>query len=280
MRVLIRRVFSIAGVNAVLSIDAALGKVSPQLDPFLLPTDRSVPADLHLEILHQDAADGAAVPEPPGEMFMSAHPQQESLVFHRAEGRLIAGAGFTSCRAWDVRDFPPPDAFDARPWLLLALWGYLANRGGTLLHGALCELDGHFVLFLGRPGVGKSTLSRLAVAAGGTCLTEEYPLLTCPEEVAWAHGTPWRGIQGPSRRLSGRVEGVFFLHHAPSNGLQRLNQREGGLRLLQNARFFIWEPNTIPDSVEMLNRTARSTPIYDFGFVPDLSAVERLLEVL
>ena len=276
-----RYALSIAGINLALGIDAVLDNLSPQLQPFLLPADPSVPAELYLEILHQDAQKGELpVPVFPREMFMSAHPHPSGVMFLRPQGSLLAGAGFTSCRAWDVRKITPPDTFDGRPWLMLALWGYLAHRGGTLLHGAVCELDGHFVVFLGRPGVGKSTLGRLVVAAGGTCLTEEYPLLTCPEGVAWAHGTPWRGIQGPGRRLSGPLEGVFFLRHAPANDLRRLDERGGGQRLLQNARFFIWEPATVPGTVEMLDRAARTTPIYDFGFVPDRSAIELLREVL
>ena len=272
-----RRALSIAGIRIALGIDTTLDGLAPLLQPFLVPENSSAPVDLDLEIWHQDAQ---VVPAPPGEMFMSAHQHPPGLMFCRPEGRLFAGAGFATCRAWDTRQGPPIETFDARPWLLLALWGYLAPRGGALLHGAVCEMDGRFLVFLGRPGVGKSTLGRLVVAAGGTCLTEEYPLLTCSKGVAWAHGTPWRGIQGPSRRLSAPLEGIFFLRHAPANDLRRLDQREGGQRLLQNARFFIWEPMTVPGTIELLDRTARSTPIHDFGFVPDQSAVERLRGVL
>jgi hypothetical protein len=278
--VLSRHALAVAGVSISLSIDDYLPGLSPQFEPFRTRIDPLLPVDIDLEIVHEDTSEASLVAVPPGQMFMSVHRQQANLMFCREEGRLLADAGFASCRAWDVRAFAPPETFDGRPWLLLAIWGYLAHRAGALLHGAVCELEGHFVIFLGRPGVGKSTLGRLVVEAGGTCVTEEYPLLTCPDGLAWAHGTPWRGIQGAGRRLSGPLEGVFFLRHAPANDLRRLDQREGGQRLLENARFFIWEPTTVPETVEMLDRTARHTPIYDFGFVADLSAVEHLREVL
>ena len=280
MAVLSSHELTLAGISISLRIDGYLPALSSQLQPFLTRADLSVPADIELEIIHEDVGKAPLVTPPPGESFMLARRDQAGLVFYRDEGRLLADVGFASCRAWDVQEFIPPGTFDGRPWLMLAIWGYLAHRGGTLLHGAVCELDEHFVVFLGSPGAGKSTLGRLVVAAGGTCLTEEYPLLTCPEGLAWAHSTPWRGIQGPGRRLSGPLEGVFFLRHAPVNDLRQLDQREGGQRLLQTTRFFIWEPTTVPDTIEMLDRTARNTPIYDFGFVPDRSAVERLREVL
>jgi hypothetical protein len=275
------RAFGIAGLNIALSVDADLSRLAPPLEPFLVPASSSAPPDLDLQILRAGVEEGVApVPPPPGEMFMSAHQHEAGLMFRRGEGRLLAGPGFGSCRAWDTREDTPPETFDGRPWLFLALWGYLAHHRGALLHGAVCELDGHFVVLLGRPGAGKSTLGRLVVAAGGTCLTDEYPVLTCREGMIWAHGTPWRGIWGPGRRLSAHLEGMFFLRHAPTDDLQRLDQREGGQRLLQNARFFIWEPATVPDTVELLDRAARTVPVYDFGFVPHEPAVECLRQVL
>ncbi len=165
-------------------------------------------------------------------------------------------------------------------WLYLPLWGYLAHHGGALLHGAVCFVDGRFVMLLGDKGVGKSTLGRLVADAGGTCLTEEYPVLTWHEDRAWAHGTPWNGLLGPPCDLSGPLDAVFFLRHAPAHKLSRLTPAEAGQRLLENTRFFTWDPATIPPTVELLDRTARTVPVYDFGFMPDQSAVERLREVL
>ena len=269
---------NIAGVNIKLSLDAELGSPASTLSPFLSPGDSPQPPALAVEVLRQDEVLTPALPD--SSATMSVHPHDGGLAFYRPGGTLVSSPDFSFCRVHVLADRPPPEPFDGRPWLLLALWGHVAHRGGALLHGAVCELEGHFVVFLGKPGAGKSTLGELVVAAGGTCLTDEYPVLTWREERAWAHGTPWRGICGPGMRLSGPLEGVFFLRHAPANELERLGQPEGGRRLLQNARFFVWQPDTIPQTVELLDRTARSVPIYDFGFVPEASAVECLREAL
>ncbi len=274
---------SIAGRRIAVHFDADPGVLDPALTPFLLPSASPEAADLTVWFHHDGLAEPSLSPPAtlkPGQIMSVARHDEGGLVFCRREGTLFAASDFSVCRVWNRAGSSPPEPFSGRPWLVLALWGYLAHRGGALPHGALCELDDQFVLFLGRPTAGKSTLSRLVVAAGGTCLTDEYPLLTWHEHSVWAHGTPWYGIWGTAARLSAPLRGIFFLRHAPTNALQRLDAGEGARRLLRNVRFFVWARQTIPDTLALLDCVARTVPIYDFGFVPEPSAVQRMREVL
>lgn len=160
---------------------------------------------------------------------------------------------------------------------MLALWGYLTLRGGAYLHGAFCVMGGRYVLFLGDSGVGKSTLSGLVVAAGGSCLTDEHPFVTVNEgERHFIHGTPRPGVKGPPVPISGDLDAVFFIRHAPANEIRRLTPSQAGRRLLGNARFFHWLPATIPETVKTLDKIARYAPVYDLGFVLDSTVVELL----
>jgi len=272
----------IAGYYIAVHFEADHGGLNPALAPFLLPPLPSGGADLTVEFLHDGVPEETSLPSAllePGEI-MSVSRHEAGLLFRRREGKLLANSDFSFCRVWNTAGSNPPEPFTGLPWLALALWGYMAHRGGALPHGALCELEGRFVLLLGRPEAGKSTLSRLVVAEGGACLTDEYPLLTWHEPTVWAHGTPWYGIWGTAARLSAPLRAIFFLRHAPTNVLQRLDAREGARRLLQNVRFFRWDRGTIPDTVALVDRTARTVPIYDFGFLPEPSAVQSLREVL
>jgi hypothetical protein len=272
--------FNIAGIRIGLSLEDSLGPLDPRLYPFWAAND-SRPAALTVHV------EGNPIPgEPlPTELALHAGPLQayrlpEGWRLDRPDGRLLADPDFTSCRVWMAYSTDLAAGFSGRPWLLLSLWGYLAHHGGALLHGAVCELDGHCLVFLGRPSVGKTTLSRLVAAAGGSYVTDEYPVFTWQEQATWAHGTPWPGGGGTVTRLSAPLEAVFFLRHAPTNQLRRLDAGEGGRRLLGNAQFFVWDRATVPDTMELLDRTARTLPVYDFGFVPDSSAVACLREVL
>ncbi len=151
---------------------------------------------------------------------------------------------------------------------------YLARRGGVYFHGAACVLLGRRILLLADSGVGKTTLSRLVVAGGGSCLTDEHPFVTRTDGRVVLHGSPWPGPLGSPAPLSGPLAAVFFLRQAPANELRRLGQAEAGRQLVANTRFFRWEATTIPATVELLDAMATELPTYDLGFVPDLPAVE------
>ena len=272
---------NLAGLRIGLSLEDTLGPLDPLLYPYLAEEQESAPADLTVEI-HDKPIPGEPLP---AELELHAgpviaYPLPEGWRLDRPDGRLLADADFTACRVWMNFKSDPTEGFSGQPWLLLSLWGYLAHHGGALLHGAVCELDGHFVVFLGRPTAGKSTLSRLVAAAEGGFVTDEYPVFTGREGTTWAHGTPWPGGGGRVSRFSAPLEAVFFLRHAPTNQLRRLEVAEAGQRLLRNAQFFIWDRPTIPATVELLDRTACTVPCYDFGFLPDASAVTCLREVL
>lgn len=208
---------------------------------------------------------------------MPAQRQGDHFEFLRRNGALTATGGFADCRAGlDPREQVD---FDGQPWLMLALWGYHACRGGLFLHGACCEFEGRRVLLLGKPQVGKSTLSRLLVDAGGACLTDEYPFVTRETDGFVAHGTPWPGRQGAPASPSGPLAAIFFLRQAPANELQRLDRREAIRRLLANHRFFRWAPETHPPAFEQLAALATAVPVWDYGFAPTPAAVAALAAV-
>lgn len=230
--------------------------------------------ELRLNI-HLPSPDDAPRPDRPHSV---AYGDAESFRYLRRQGELQATQAFGDC----VLDLDPASElpFNGQPWLMLALWGYLAHREGLFLHGAVCEFGGKFFLLLGAQQVGKSTLGRLVVAAGGACLTDEYPFVTRNEDCFVAHGTPWPGLQGQPSARSAPLSAVFFLRHAPHNALMPLGHKAAALRLLANHRFFTWCPETIPDAVERIDALAAAVPVFDLGFVPTLAAVECLLEAL
>lgn len=191
-------------------------------------------------------------------------------------GQFLANRDFSRILLWSPYEKTLGGDLDGYPWLQLILWGRVSLMGGCYLHGALIVIDGHYILLLGDSGTGKSTLSGLAVQEGFTRLTEENPFLTWQDKRPTAHAAPWLGMSGPPAISSGSLSCIFFLRHAPKNDIQRLTPQEAGRRLITNARMFNWLPQTIPGTVEVLNNTLSQVPVYDFGFVPDPSAVRAI----
>ncbi len=219
--------------------------------------------------------------QPVGQMHMSR--QGENLLFTCPIGQFLANHDFTRIWLWSPYDSSicvDEGEYDGYPFLELILWGRLSLIGACFLHGAIVVVDGRYVLLLGDSGVGKSTLSGLAVQKGFTRLTDENPFLTWQQDGPWVHPAPWPGITGASAPACGPLDAIFFLRHAPENSLQRLPLPDAARRLLGNARMFNWLPATIPAAVELLDKTLSRVPVYDFGFVPEMSAIEAIREVL
>lgn len=271
----------IADVTFRLTWDHEPPSFPAEFAPFLISADDLSSVSVTVEFTGPDAASAALVEE----LLPGVHdqtlvlPGEPPTTFLRPEGRLIATNGFEHCRVFPVPEHAANPLAD-RGWLILTLWGYLAHHGGALLHGAACEIEGHYVLFLGESGAGKSTICDLAVTRGGMCLSEEYPALTCREGAVWVHATPWYGVRGAAHETSGRLEAIYLLRHASANELRPLSPSALVSHLLKSTRFFVHEPATVPATMELLDRMAMTVPACDFGFVPAVSAVDYLCQTL
>lgn len=264
----------IAGVSLLVEGAPRKWREEPSLARFLVPHgERSTPA------VRVTFADGSAS-TPGSSPLAGASGRRDvlgsdgSLWLRRPGWSGHADADRGVWRFWIERAPRADERLVGHPWLLVVVWGDLARRAGAYLHGALCVLDGRYVLLLGDSGVGKSTLSELILESGGSCLTDEHPVSTPgPGGRPFVHATPWPGPRGAETSLSGPLDAVFFLRHAPTDDLRGLSRSETGRRLLGNARFYRWDPSTIPATVEALDRIAREVPAFDLGFVPRPSAV-------
>lgn len=262
----------LAGFRCQLEPDCGEFVFADNLTPFIDPAQAAPDLILSLSVAPGWRDEHASLSAP------VTHCAEAGFEFIRRNGKLTASPDFSRCHALvDPSDAAP---FASQPWLMLTLWGYLASHQGLFLHGALCEHVGKLILLLGEPQVGKSTLSRLLLASGGACLTDEYPLVTRDAGGFAAHASPWPGVQGQPGMLSGPLTAIFFLRHASANQLQQLDHRSAALRLIRNNRLFRWKPETAPAAMELIDALAAQTPLYDFGFLPDGTAVQALEEVL
>ena len=252
--------------------------LAPVLSEFLIPGDAG---DEDLEfVLEVGPLPEVQLVNPLESAHVRGARTPDGFWFKRVRGAMWAAPDFSKCRAWTGRTEEQLPPFDGRPWLMFALWGYLAQRGGLFLHGATCVLEGRHVLLLADSQVGKSTLARLCAEAGYTVLTDEYPVLTCVEAAIRAHGLPWPGQEGPTAPASGQLAVIFFLRQGPTNALEQLPPPESGRRLMRNVRFFGWDPATTLPALESLDRVARTVPAFEAAFTPASEAVDMLVQAL
>jgi hypothetical protein len=127
----------------------------------------------------------------------------------------------------------------------LLLMNYLASRGGVIAHAAGAVLQEKVVVLLGRSGAGKSTVSRLLVAAGlGEAILSDDRVIVRTERDgtgsagddgparAEVWGTPWPGDAGIARNAGAPLGGLFFLVQAGETALTRLDAGAAMRRLV------------------------------------------------
>ncbi len=255
--------------------------ISDNLVPFLLDQEISSGQSILVECI-SDSPDIDLYQTKGGLQARQPHMsyQGKFYLFTFATGQFLTNHEFTHIRLWTPFEKIVSTSMDGYPWLQLIIWGRLSIIGCCYLHGAIVVIDEKFVMLLGDSGVGKSTLSGIAVQQGFSRLTEENPFLVLHEDNPWGHATPWPGMSGPEVPSSGPLHMIFFLRHAPTNSLKKLKSVEASRRLLGNARMFNWLPQTIPAAIETLDKTLAKIPVYDFGFVPQKSAIQAIQKLL
>jgi hypothetical protein len=211
---------------------------------------------------------------------------REGLLFSFFTGQFLASNNFRKIQLWspfERRMSIDRDGYanyNGDPTLRLILWGRASFEHFSYVHASLVVLDNKYILFMGASGTGKSTLADCVCSVGGTCLTDENPFVSWYQDTPFTYGTPWSKLDNQFISASGPLAAIFFLRHAPKNNLRKLGFKEKTRNLLHNTRPFNWLPETIPANIALIDKIAGIVPAYDFGFVPDHSAIDTIRNVL
>jgi hypothetical protein len=152
---------------------------------------------------------------------------------------------------------------------------FLARQPGLLLHTCGVVYRGQGYLFAGASGTGKTTMARLwSDRDDVTVLGEECMALRFRGSEPWAYGTPWIGETRSCSAQGAPLAGIFFLHHARENQMNRRPVGKVVEGLLNRSFVPAFDPIATHQVLDFCVQAAQSVPAYDFGFRPDASAVE------
>jgi hypothetical protein len=90
----------------------------------------------------------------------------------------------------------------------------------------------------------------------------------------WAYGTPWCGDVQVASPAAFPLERIFVIRHAPANGAARLRPAEAAQSLLARSFLPFWDAPGMAFTLAFLDELVQAVPCYDYGFVPDRSAVD------
>lgn len=163
-----------------------------------------------------------------------------------------------------------------RPWLQRLFVAFSCKLDFVLLHGALIDINGTGIAFLGSSGVGKSTMCNIIESEKATVIADDRFILDLSGNLICA-GTPWNiKNQHYCKNLCSNLKKVYVLSH----GSNQINEIGDSYNDMMQALFpaMLFPPFMSPDEV-LVNKARymklirKSCKIYTFAFKPDDSAI-------
>jgi hypothetical protein len=160
----------------------------------------------------------------------------------------------------------------------LLLVNRIAHLDGVLIHACGVIVNGEGHLFTGVSGAGKSTLAELWKARGVPILSDERVVVRCDGDQLTLHGTPRFSTAGTSLPDSAPLASVNFLRQSSENYLRPISAAEAVTLLLVTCYPTIYFKVGMENTISLLAKIASSVPAWEFGFRPDQTAIDCLLE--
>ncbi|MBN1660646.1 MAG: hypothetical protein JXA93_19780 [Anaerolineae bacterium] len=156
----------------------------------------------------------------------------------------------------------------------------LSQEGsGLLVHACAIVHQGQSYVLAGESGAGKSTMAVLwGVETGARVLGEECIAIRSRDGGFTAHGTPWIGNTGLYAPEGAPLGAIYFLRHAPQNCLMPLPPETGVQRLLARSFLAVYDRAAAARGLDLAIKLAYTVPMFEYGFVPDSSAVQVLAD--
>jgi hypothetical protein len=181
--------------------------------------------------------------------------------------RAAAGSVTVHCGEALVRpggEMYSPICYPLDQILLMCL---LPLHRGVLVHSAgLCR-DDRAVVFAGRSGGGKSTLSRLLAGTTGFLrMSDDRMVLRHAGGALRAFGTPWAGTERVAANQSACLAGLAFLHQSPTTHLRRISAREALGQLLPVASVPWFDQDLTARCLAFCGEVLEEVPLYELHF--------------
>lgn len=154
----------------------------------------------------------------------------------------------------------------------------LLSRGrGLLVHACAVNYKGQGLLFVGKSGSGKTTISNLwHVNNGASILSDDRIIIRKIDGRFKIYGTPWYGTGKFASSESASLRGIYFLKHSPRNNLKPITHLEAATRLITSAFPSFWDKKGMKFALSFSSELVQGVPCYGLGFLPDKSVVSFL----
>lgn len=156
----------------------------------------------------------------------------------------------------------------------------LLKQNAFLLHSSVVLFNGKVVLFSGPSGAGKSTQASLwEQHLGATVVNGDRCVIRKLSDGFYGGGSPWSGTSGIYRPEQAPIAGIFLVHQAPENSVQRLG-RAAFPALFGQTIVNSWDSAFMEKITELFSEMMAQVPIYRLNCRPDEGAVKAAYHTL
>jgi hypothetical protein len=154
---------------------------------------------------------------------------------------------------------------------------YLCCRDiGLFLHGAMVTYNCCGLIFSGVSGSGKSTITSLIKEYKNLSIVSDDRILIRFKEQIECFSTPYDWKIERCKNIKTTLGCIFYLKHGNKNIIRTLDTEEKFRYLFTTNLLPFYIPNGILKISYAFDKLLNTTPIYEFTFTPDKSAVEHL----
>jgi hypothetical protein len=131
------------------------------------------------------------------------------------------------------------------------------------------------LVFAGVGGAGKSTTARLWQQQNGArVVNDDRVILRKTGGQFHLYGTPWHGVGGMALAEDAPLRKIFLLKQAKSNQIRPLSPTQAATALLARSFSPFWSTEGLKFTLQFLADLCQEIPVFEFGFLPDQSAVD------
>ncbi|MBN1552511.1 hypothetical protein JW979_13635 [bacterium] len=159
----------------------------------------------------------------------------------------------------------------------------LSMHKGMIVHGA-GVYDEHMggMVFCGRSGAGKTTISRIIDRAlpNGCILSDDRVILRYENTHCFFYGTPWPGEGRYAVNTGKPLKILLFLKHGKETSLRKLPPGESLDQLLPVATIPWYDKDMIRIFLDTCDVFIREIPCYELTFIPEDTVLEVIRDTL
>lgn len=207
-----------------------------------------------------------------------------SMCWYKSHGK----DGYFACRIFDGenRRVQVLEEYRGKLWngVVFNLLGFeelMAEHNSIVLHASVILKNEKIILFTAPCGTGKSTQADLwEKYANAEIINGDKVLIKLENGKAMAGGLPFSGSSNICKNISAPLMAIVYLGQAKENRLRKMSESEAFIAMLQgNYRVGITKVAS-QKTIDVLEKTCSSVPVYRFDCLPDKTAVEHLKKEL